>query len=226
MPFRIRVRRFEPAIASEASWVNYDVPLDGARTVLDALLFIEEHQDPTLAFRRMCRSGICGTCAGLVNGTPRLFCQTLLREAARRNQSQPDIILEPLPQFDVLRDLVVDIDAFFRDLESAEAWLIPNSTYNGVIPRQLVERLWPVARCILCGICADQEFGPGRPHAATVARVLRFADDPRDAKGPARRAILDLFSERERRRLVGLLRAVCPADVELEPLLTAERPSE
>lgn len=229
MTFRIAVRRFDPAVDREPHVAPYEVHLDRTQTVLDALLHVEEQLDPTLAFRRMCRSGICGACAGLVNGMPRLFCQTLLGEAARDRAAagaECDLLIEPLPQFRILKDLVIDMEPFVGELERVEAWLVPNTAYDGSVSPEVVERLWPVACCVLCGICADPDAGAARPHPAAVARVLRLAEDPRDAIGPARRAILDSFDEAARRHLVARLRAVCPVGVEVAPLMNHERPAE
>jgi succinate dehydrogenase / fumarate reductase iron-sulfur subunit len=202
----------------------FDVELAPTRTVLDALLWIEEHLDPTLAFRRMCRSGICGTCSGLVNGLPRLFCQTLLNE---RSPGPPpgleaDVLVEPLPQFRVLKDLVVDIEPFMEELARVEAWLEPDPAYDGLVRPDVMEKLWPVAACVLCGICAERDDQP-LPHAAATAKVLRLAADPRDAAAEKRVSVLNQFTDHDLRRVVHRLRAICPANVELEPLIRAVR---
>jgi succinate dehydrogenase / fumarate reductase, iron-sulfur subunit len=214
---RIAVSRFDPA--SEARALSlFEVDLPPTMTVLDALLWIEEREDPTLAFRRMCRSGICGTCAGLVNGAPRLFCQMLLRDASALpvpRDVSADVLVEPLPQFRVLKDLIVDMEPFFEELTHVEAWLEPDIRYDGTVPPETMTALWPVACCVLCGICAERDVSP---HPAAVARVLRFACDPRDAKRVARQETIQQFDEYHRMSLVRRLRAVCPAGVEIAPL--------
>ncbi|HEY8486056.1 MAG TPA: 2Fe-2S iron-sulfur cluster-binding protein [Limnochordales bacterium] len=229
---RLAIRRFDPATDPEPHWAVYEVELGPRQTVLDGLLRVADEQDPTLAFRRMCRSGICGACAAVVNGRPVLTCQTLC-QAAAASPAPPDpgrpaaeLVLEPLPHFRVLRDLVVDIQPFLEGLARLQAWLVPREDFSGVVPREQAERLWGVAPCVLCGICAAWGSPPGvgpwvdaaTAHPAAVARALRMAADPRDLLGPAR---LSVFRE------LGLLaphvarwlREVCPKGVDIEPLV-------
>ncbi len=217
---RIAVRRYDPPPAERRYVAFYDVELGDRATILDALLRIVEHQDPTLAFRRMCRSGICGACAGMVNGTPRLFCQTLIRDAMVTpvpDRVAADILLGPLAPFRVLKDLVVDMDPFVEELVHCETWLEPRADYDGRMLPRAVEPLWSVSCCVLCGICVEDERE--QPHPAAIARILRLAADPRDARGPTRLEGLETITGDRRARTVQRLRALCPAGVEIEPLL-------
>ncbi len=217
---RIAVRRYDPPPHERRHVAFYDVDVETRATVLDVLLRIAERQDPTLAFRRTCRSGICGACAGIVNGTPRLFCQTLVRDAAATpvpDRVAADILLEPLAPFRVLKDLVVDMDPFVDDLVRCETWLDPRAAYDGRLAPRVMEPLWPVSCCVLCGICVEHE--DEQPHPAAMARILRLAADPRDARGSARLERLAGIIGERRARIVRRLRALCPAGVEIEPLL-------
>lgn len=184
----VMVQRFDPQSDRQPYWATYEVDVGSTQTVLDALLLIAETIDPTLAFRRMCRSGICGACAGTVNGRPGLPCQALASEtsvpAGRSTGTQ--IAVGPLPHFRILKDLVVDMQPFFNALGRANAWLVPSPSYRGVMPKQLVRKLWSAATCVLCGICAASSAGPDSLHPAAVTRILRLAHDPRDALGPLR----------------------------------------
>lgn len=215
---RIAVKRFDPQVDREAHWATFDVTCGPRQTVLDALSFIEDHLDGSVAFRRMCRSGICGTCAGLVNGTPRLFCQTLLSDVAPTVAAPvtADVLLEPLPHFPVLRDLVVDADPFFEALRTRRTWLVPEPGYDGRLAPERVDPLWHVSGCVLCGICAG--LTPDiESHPAGTARVLRLAFDPRDSEGVRRLARVDLA---QTAAVADALVRVCPADVDVRPLLT------
>lgn len=229
---RLAVRRFDPATDLQPRWALYEVELSARQTVLDGLLRVAEEQDPTLAFRRMCRSGICGACGAVVNGKPVLTCQTLcaqakaLRPPALPGGTTAELVIEPLPHFRVLKDLVVDIDPFLQALARLQAWLVPRRDYDGLLPRQTAESLWGVAPCVLCGICAAVPQAPGvgewvdasSPNPAAVARALRMAMDPRDGLGPARLAVfqeLGLLAPAVAR----LLREVCPKGVDIEPLV-------
>ena len=232
---KLAVRRFDPVHDAQPYWAVYEVGLGLRQTVLDGLLQVAAEQDPTLAFRRMCRSGICGACAAVVNGRPRLMCQTLVGDVSTGVVAQgqvpaglpeADVVLEPLPRFRVLKDLVVDLEPFLASLQRLQAWVTPRADYDGRVTPELAERLWGVAPCVLCGICAAVPGAPGvgaevagaPPHPAVVARALRMALDPRDEAGTAR---LQVFQE------LGLLapqvarwlREVCPKGVEVEPLV-------
>ncbi|MBI2220376.1 MAG: succinate dehydrogenase/fumarate reductase iron-sulfur subunit [Acidobacteria bacterium] len=221
MPLKIAVRRFEPQ-SSSRHWASYVVELGPGKTVADALLDIQETQDATLAFRCSCRSGICGACAGIVNGAPRLLCQTLLGGVppARDDTTGADLLVEPLPSFPVLRDLVVDMTGFFDALAQFQAWLVPNSRYEGSIGQDRSEQLWKVTTCVLCGIC-DPGQGVERriPNPSVVARILRLAFDPRDAVGRDRLRALQSLDPPARARLAERLALVCPAGVDIRPLI-------
>lgn len=98
---RIRVRRFDPSGDAEAYYQEYDgIPYEG-RSVLEVLHAIYEERDSTLAFRRLCVRGFCGSCFMVVNGVPALACQY---------PAQSEMVLEPHPKFPIIRDLVVDTE--------------------------------------------------------------------------------------------------------------------
>jgi succinate dehydrogenase / fumarate reductase iron-sulfur subunit len=220
----IAVRRFDPETAQQPRWATYVLAMERHQTVLDALLTISETIDPSLAFRRMCRSGICGSCAGRANGNPVLFCEAHVGDVAARGGVPPgveaEIAIEPLAGFEVLKDLVVDMEPFFEGLARVEPWLVPNERFDGLMSRADARRMWGAATCVLCGICATGARSTGaNPHPAAVAHLLRFVRDPRDARGEARLASLDR-PERYNQRFAEGLKAVCPKDVDIAPLLS------
>jgi len=219
----IAIRRFDPEADLQPRWATYSVAIGPRQTVLDALLTISDTVDPSLAFRRMCRSGICGCCGGIANGRRLLFCEAHIGDfgefKAAPADVQAEIVIEPLAGFRVLKDLVVDMEPFFNELGSLECWLIPEQGYEGVMSKADAQRLWGAVRCVLCGICAsDGLSSPPEPHAASVAHVLRFARDPRDAKGATRLSALD-GPKRYDRRFADALAAICPKHVDINPLL-------
>ncbi|MGH3334627.1 MAG: succinate dehydrogenase/fumarate reductase iron-sulfur subunit, partial [Nocardioides sp.] len=115
----LRVTRYRPDKDSEPSWQDYDVPLREEWTVLDALNYVKNDVDTTLAFRWSCRMGICGSCGMNVEGEPRLTCATFLSDYA-----PGPIRVEPLANFPVARDLVVDISDFMEKLPRVKPWII------------------------------------------------------------------------------------------------------
>lgn len=210
----IAVQRFDGGAGHEPYWQTYTVDLADNQTLLDALLFIVDHLDPTLAFRRTCRSGICGSCAARVNGVACLLCQRSLGEAVAGRGDAP-LRVQPLHGFTVLRDLVVDMEPFFDAFDRAGTWLEPNAAYDGALDATTAERLWPAMGCVTCGICARTPASRA-PHAAVVARLLTLAHDPRDAAGAAR---LHALTPSPDQPFATWLRAICPKAVDVGGLV-------
>lgn len=218
---RIAIERFDPGVDREPYWEFYEVALHSRQTILEALLAIGDTLDPTLAFRRSCRSGICGACGALVNGRLQLMCQTLAGEITpvqRELIQDADVVLRPLPNFRVLKDLVVDMEPFLDALRRASVWTVPNPAYQGTIPREQFQRLWGTAACILCGLCATISVGDSTLTPASIIKVLRLAHDPRDARGLARLNILSRGTH-VNRQFVEELKAICPKRVDAGSLL-------
>ncbi len=216
MPFTLIVQRFDPRGEGRAYPETFEVEVPAAASVLDALLVASEERDPTLAFRRMCRSGICGTCGMTVDGRPVLACQVALSDVAREGRVE----VGPLPNFRVLKDLVVDIDPFFEGLQRALPWLVANPGYDGRIPPALLEAMEGPATCVLCGICeADQPRGPDEAAGpAAWVKAYRFALDPRDALGRTRLKVLADLGLVAPEALARLAR-VCPKNIFLKGAL-------
>ena len=87
--------------------------------VLDALNYIKSYVDGSLSFRWSCRMGICGSCGMNVNGTPTLTCASFLRDFYPR-----EVVVEPLSNFPVIRDLVIDMSDFMHKLSAIQPWII------------------------------------------------------------------------------------------------------
>jgi succinate dehydrogenase / fumarate reductase, iron-sulfur subunit len=175
----LKICRFDPERDPVPAFQEFVMNLEATQTVLDALLLAWQ-QDPSLSFRRSCRSAICGSCAVRINGCPALACQTLIQKASA---SDGPIVLEPLPHFRQLKDLVVDLEPFFDALKAVVPWLVLRDDYDGRMTPEVARGLEDPATCILCGIC-DADFGEtGQIKPASLIKALRFALDPRDAVG-------------------------------------------
>ena len=108
---RLEVSRFRPDTDAEPHPQEYDVPLRKEWTILDGLNHVKDEVDTTLSFRWSCRMGICGSCGMNVDGEPRLTCATFLSDYA-----PGPVRVEPLANFPVVRDLVVDLYDFMEKL--------------------------------------------------------------------------------------------------------------
>ncbi|TCK06703.1 succinate dehydrogenase/fumarate reductase iron-sulfur subunit [Phorcysia thermohydrogeniphila] len=186
-----RIRRFNPKKDSQPYYQEYEVEVVKGMTILEALQFIKDNIDPTLSFRAFCRSAICGSCSVKINGYPKLACKTQV--FGELEVYKTDILtIEPIDNMEVIRDLIVNWDSAIEKMEKMRPYLIPDPE---VVPKTLDEecKVYPnelkkfdrFTDCILCTTCysvcgivkVDSNYGGPFP----LARVYRFAVDPRDA---------------------------------------------
>src|SRR5690349_8688176 len=113
----LRVARYRPERESEIRFEDFELPCPKEWVVLDGLNHIKDQLDGSLSFRWSCRMGICGSCGMLVNGEPKLTCATFLSDYA-----PGPVRVEPLKNFPVIRDLVVEIGDFLRTLAEVNPW--------------------------------------------------------------------------------------------------------
>ncbi len=186
---QVHVLRHNPRDpASEPRLQSYEVEEAAGMTLFLALTEIRERRDPSLAFDFVCRAGICGSCAMLVNGRPRLACNTLTKDLPA------DITLLPLPGFELIADLSVDTGRWMRALsERLQAWLHARETevdaarIEEPMDPDLADRIYELDRCIECGCCVAA-CGTAQMRADFVGavglnKIARFSLDPRDARG-------------------------------------------
>lgn len=182
MAVRLSVYRYDPESGAPPRMQDYvlDIAPEG-RMLLDAILHLKD-LDPTLAVRRSCREGVCGSDAMNINGRNGLACITPL--ASLR---QP-IELRPLPGLPVIRDLVVDLTPFYRQYRAVKPWLINHDPEPEIERLQTPEErqaLDGLYECILCACCStacpsfwwnpDKFLGP-----AALLQAWRFLADSRD----------------------------------------------
>ena len=191
-----RVRRFD---GEKAFWQEYAFDHEANKTVLWGLQRIKETIDPSLAFVAACRCAVCGACAVRVNGEAVLACETPLDGLLSRFGNT--LILEPLGNFPVLRDLVVDWEPKAARLAEAKPWLMPRVEFTAATGcRQTpaeAKKINAQTNCILCGACASEcnKLSTGdddfyEPYVYTKAG--KFVADSRDgAAGEHLRPMLE-----------------------------------
>lgn len=171
---------------------SYSMQIDERTTVLTALLQIKEEQDDSLAFRRSCRSGVCGSCAMTINSKAALACKTRVMDQMAGGK---EVVVEPLRHLPVIRDLVVDLRPFWQGLEHLRPWLVndgpfPEMPWVQPLSEEQLERLDRLIDCNLCAACHSEYLSPGldpsQPGPAALAKALRFILDPRDSLVRAR----------------------------------------
>ena len=188
---RISILRFNPSDpASTPHMQTFELEEADGMTLFIALNEIREHQDASLQFDFVCRAGICGSCAMLVNGSPTLACRTLTKNL------DAAFTLAPLPFFELIGDLSVNTGKWMRGMsERIESWLHMQDADPDL--RRLEERMDPeladsiyeLGRCIECGCCVAA-CGTARMRedfvgAVALNRVARFRLDPRDTRTDA-----------------------------------------
>src|ERR687896_2448164 len=110
--YTLRVRRFDPEAGAAPYWQDFDVDLDPERSVLVGILQAKGDQDGSLAIRCSCQAAICGSCGVRINGKSSLACNTKLSSASELSQDADGrIIVEPMGNMPVIKDLIVDMDA-------------------------------------------------------------------------------------------------------------------
>jgi len=168
---------------------EYDVDLNACGPmVLDALIKIKNEMDPTLTFRRSCREGICGSCAMNIGGINTLACISKIDTTAKVTK------IYPLPHMYVIKDLVPDMNNFYKQYKDIQPWLQRNDEDQlGSGEKQLLQstedrsKLDGLYECILCACCstscpsywwnADKYLGP-----AVLMQAYRWMIDSRDQK--------------------------------------------
>src|SRR3989441_8190715 len=115
----LEVTRYRPGHDREPHPQSFEVPFQKDWVVLDALNHIKDRIDGTLSYRWSCHMGVCGSCGMMINGVPKLTCAAFLREIY-----PGDVKVEPLANFPIVRDLVIDMDDFMHKLVEVKAWTI------------------------------------------------------------------------------------------------------
>lgn len=171
---------------SRPSMERYTLEESPGMTLFIALNLIREEQDPRLAFDFVCRAGVCGSCAMIINGRPGLACRTLTE------QLPAEISLLPLPSFELIADLSVNTGKWMRAMsERLETWVHldgePDLDHlEAAMEPELAEQIYEQDRCIECGCCVTA-CGTARMRedfvgAVGINKIGRFRADPRDTR--------------------------------------------
>ena len=214
----LQVARYRPEQQSETTYDEFKVPCPKDWVVLDGLNHIKDRLDGTLSYRWSCRMGICGSCGMTVNGEPKLTCATFLTDYA-----PGPVRVEPLRNFPVIRDLIVDIGDFMQKLVRIKPWIVrdvekPVSEGEYRQTPQELEAFKQYSMCINCMLCyaacpvygIDQHFiGP-----AAIALAQRYNLDSRDEGAADRHEVLSEHEGIWGCTFVGECTKVCPKHVD------------
>jgi succinate dehydrogenase / fumarate reductase iron-sulfur subunit len=192
MEMKFKILRFDPENDQEPHFENYIVNAEPWERLLDCLNRIKWEQDGTLSYRMSCAHGVCGSDAMKINGRCALACQKLVKD-----YQDAEVVVEPLPTFKVLKDLVVDLDPFFERVEWVRPYLIASHPPEKERLQSDEERrrMGEAIRCILCACCVgacpvsnenEKYLGP-----APLVQAFRHIFDSRDEEREQRLKQLD-----------------------------------
>jgi succinate dehydrogenase / fumarate reductase iron-sulfur subunit len=223
MQVQIRIRRFNPEKDSKPYWGDYTLnDVDPTDTVLDVINRVKWEIDGTLAIRRSCAHGVCGSDALRINGSNALACKTLVKRLGSGDSVK--IQVEPILGLPMIKDLIVDMEPFMGHYREVLPFFINNSPApaNGRERLQSQEdrmRFDDTTKCILCACCtsscpsfwADGRYvGP-----AAIVQAHRFIFDSRDEGAEERLEVMgDTFGV-WRCRTVFNCTSACPRDIEV-----------
>jgi fumarate reductase iron-sulfur subunit len=184
----IQVLRYNPQEPGSVPHMQtYELEEADGMTLFIALNEIREKMDASLQFDFVCRAGICGSCAMIIDGRPGLACRTLTKKLGA------EITLAPLPVFELIGDLSVDTGKWMRAMsERLQSWLhmkeqeVDLSRLEERMEPELAEKIYELDRCIECGCCVAG-CGTARMRedfvgAVGLNKIARFRLDPRDTR--------------------------------------------
>ncbi|HEX2037238.1 MAG TPA: succinate dehydrogenase/fumarate reductase iron-sulfur subunit [Chloroflexota bacterium] len=214
----LSVTRYNPQVDAAPRRQAYTIPYRDDMVVLDALNYIKHYVDGTLTFRWSCRMGICGSCGMMVNGTPKLACGVFLRDYYPH-----EVVVEPLANFPVVRDLVIDLEDFMHKLGEIQPWIIRDEVrpLEAGVYRQTpaeLEEYRQFSMCINCMLCyaacpvygmEERFMGP-----AAIALARRYNLDSRDQGKEVRLAAIAKSEGIWDCTFVGECSVVCPKGVD------------
>jgi len=151
-PLHVKVLRFNPESDIAPRFDAFEVPVFDNMAVLDVVMHIQNYMDRSLSFRFSCRIGMCGSCAMYVNGRARLACRTQVSSLKTH-----DITIMPLPNFPIIRDLVVDMEPFFEKWKKIKPYYLPKDEIREPVTVQPNSKerefIDDMLDCISCGCC-------------------------------------------------------------------------
>jgi len=181
---KFKIYRYSPEVGGNPTWDTYFVDMEKCGPmILDVLIYIKNNIDSTLAFRRSCREGVCGSCAMNIGGHNTIACTQGWDEIAG-----PHITIAPLPHQPVVKDLIPDLTNFYAQHAYVQPYLktdTPEPEKEWTQTEEEREHLDGLYECILCASCStscpsywwngDKYLGP-----AALLQAYRWLIDSRD----------------------------------------------
>ena len=215
----LRISRFNPRNDASPTFAEFKVPVQKWTTVLEAILFVKQNLDHSVAVRYSCRQASCGSCGMRINGKPALACYTKISEL-----NSNVVTVEPMYNFPIIRDLAVDFKQMFAAHKKMKPYIIREDseitpgTKEFLQTPEDVEKYLQFSYCIKCGLCnsscptmaTDTSFiGP-----QGLAQAYRYVADNRDEGKKERLKVIDQSHGIWRCHFAGSCSHVCPKGVD------------
>ncbi len=219
----VKIYRYNPEKDKKAHWEAYPVECEPGDRVLDLLNYIKWYVEPSLAYRRSCAHGVCGSDAMLINGRNRLACKILVKDLIKNGGT---LTVEPIRGLKVEKDLIVDMEPFFDSYRAVMPYFInddptpPGERLQSPAEREVFDQ---GTKCILCAACTTscpifwvngQYIGP-----AAIVQAHRFIFDSRDKGAAERFKQLDQNTGIWRCRTAYNCTEACPRDIPVTQLI-------
>lgn len=192
-----RIQRYNPQVDRTPFYDNFKITIEKGLTVLRALNHIKEQLEPRLTFRAYCQAGICGSCAVRVNGVSKLACTTQVWDELNEDDQ---ILIEPLNNLPVIRDLLVDVDPMIEKLRKNQGWVVPTileeqmGCKESTVSDEQFEVINAATDCILCASCYSEcsmlAVNPHYISPPVLLKTFRVNNDTRDVEGSERLKIV------------------------------------
>ena len=214
----IEVLRYLPESDQAPHSEVYQVPFTDDMSVLQGAQYIKDNFDGSLTFRWSCRMAICGSCGMMINGIPKLSCETFIRDYYPNR-----ITVEALAHFPIEKDMVVDLSGFIEKLEAVKPYIIPKeprTVEQGEYlqtPAQFSEYIQFTAciNCTLCyAACPQVGLNPEFIGPAVIALAHRYNMDSRDGGQDQRMELVASEEGVYNCSAVGYCSEVCPKHVD------------
>ncbi len=213
------VRRYTPGKDGRPHIASFRVPVRSGMTVLEGLHYIKENLDQSLAWRYSCRMGVCGSCGMLLNGQPMLACNTQIMDIA-----DTALTVGPLPNFEIIRDLVPDLTGMFEKHRSLMPFIgreeaeLNNPLGEYYQTPEDLEHYLQFSFCIKCGCCmaacptlaTDVRYLGPMP----LAQAYRYSNDTRDSAARERAEVAGSSHGAFRCHYAGECSRACPKGVD------------
>ncbi len=220
MEITFRIFRFNPETDRAPHYDTFKVEADPNDRILDCLNKIRAEQDSSLSYRMSCGHGICGSDSVTINGKPVLACQKLVKDY----DFKQELLIEPLKYFPVIKDLNVNMKAFFSRIRAIHPYTTekPLNSKEKERLQSIEERsgIDDAIKCILCGCCVaacpvmlreEHKFiGP-----AAILRAQKYIFDSRRADSAERMQVLEKPQGIWNCKTYGMCTVVCPKNIKV-----------